>query len=487
MAIDSRQHANLSSFLSELTSLLPKHAVTTDPRELDRNAKDPSYHTPQRPYAVVSVSSEDEIVTTVKTCNKYAIPIIPSAGRTSLEGQVIPTSQIGITLDVSNMDKVIKINEDDSDCVVQPGIGWMELREKLEPYGLFFPPDPGAAACVGGMCGTNCSGTLAWRYGTMKDNVLSLRVVLANGTVIQTRRRATKSSAGYDLTRLFVGSEGTLGVISQITLRLRRIPQAMSVAMIQYRGLDEAALAVQNLVKAGIALHRMELMDTHAIRSVNLGRPTKDHFPERVTLLLEFAASSPETISQQITAVQSICSQAATHQSDFRFQIGTNREEAERLWIVRKTAYFAAKNLRPELGGRARIMTTDSAVPVSRIREILVRTREDLEGNGLTATILAHVGDGNFHVLLVIDSENPKELALAESFRVRNAALAISMDGTCTGEHGIGTGKIDLLKMELGEDAIELMRGIKGLVDPKGIMNPGKIFELRRDGEKAKL
>ncbi|KAJ3040127.1 hypothetical protein HDV00_011451 [Rhizophlyctis rosea] len=420
--------ANLKEFLSELQSLLPADSVNTDARELDRNAKDPSYHDPVRPYAVVSVTSEADMVNVARTCNKYGIPIIPSAGRTSLEGHVIPTSRGGITLDVSSMDKIVKINDDDLDVVVQPGIGWMELKEKLEPLGLFFPPDPGAAACVGGMCGTNCSGTLAWRYGTMKDNVLSLRVVLPD---------------------------------------------------------------VQQLVKAGIALHRMELMDKDAIRSVNAGRSNKaDHFPEHVTLLLELAAASEATIREQSEAVRAICEKACKHRSEFAFTIGSNKEEAERLWIIRKTAYFAAKNLRPELGTRVRIMTTDSAVPISRIREMLVKTREDLDSHGLTATILAHVGDGNFHVLLVIDPENEKELQLAEAFRLRNAAAAIAMDGTCTGEHGVGTGKIELLEMEVGPETVDLMRRIKKVVDPKGIMNPGKIFHLeasKTGGAKAKL
>ncbi|KAJ3290551.1 hypothetical protein HK104_006688 [Borealophlyctis nickersoniae] len=468
--------------LADLSASLPNDAVRTDDVELNRSSKDLSYHHPQRPHAVVYVSSEQEIAFVLRTCNRHGIPVIAVAGRTSIEGATIPSSLGGIVLDVSQMDKIVAIHADDLDCVVEPGIGWMELREELEPLGLFFPPDPGASACVGGMCGTNCSGTLAWRYGTMKDNVLSLRVVLPNGDVVMTRRRATKSSAGYDLTRLFIGSEGTLGVISQATLRLRRIPAASSVAMIQFPTLDSAALAVQRIITGGISLHRIELMDDHTIRSVNHGRTPSARLKELTTLLIEFAAQSPAAVAEQVSGVKTICMTAASEacgghlQDNFSFRAAADNDEAEKLWVVRKTAFFASKNLRPDLEGKSRILTTDSAVPISRIRDMFKSAREDLDRFGLTASIVAHVGDGNLHVLIVVDSDNEEEVARAEKFRLRNAQLAVEMDGTCTGEHGVGIGKVGLLEMEVGKEAIDLMRRIKSAVDPKGIMNPGKVL-----------
>ncbi|TPX61986.1 hypothetical protein SpCBS45565_g07145 [Spizellomyces sp. 'palustris'] len=464
----------VESCLADLTRLLGTEKYSSNERDLVYASKDVSYHTPSRPYAVCYAEREDDVAMVLKTCNKYGVPVIPIAGKTSLEGGTIPGPSGAVVLDVSRMDKIVSIHEDDLDCVVEPGVGWMELKHALEPLGLFFPPDPGAAACVGGMCGTNCSGTLAWRYGTMSANVLSLRVVLADGTVIRTRRRATKSSAGYDLTRMFVGSEGTLGVITQITLRLRRVPKVMAVAMSQFGELEAAAQAVQQIVQSGILLHRLELMDTFAIRSVNMGRPKDEQLREETTLLFEFATSSQATLKDQSGEVKSLCQNLGA--SSFKF--AEDKAEADRLWNIRKQAYFAARHLRSDKDKEFRILTTDVAVPISRIREALHITRKDLAVANLHATILAHVGDGNFHVLLVIDPDDSEEVRAAEAFRERNARMAIDMDGTCTGEHGIGTGKIGLLPLEVGAQAVEVMRKMKKSLDPNGILNPGKVFSV---------
>ncbi|RKO91052.1 hypothetical protein BDK51DRAFT_17354 [Blyttiomyces helicus] len=454
------------------TLLLPPQVVTAGP-EIVRLSKSLSYHTPHEPRCVVFAESEADIVAVLKCANSHKVPVIPVAGRSSIEGATIPLASVPtISLDVSRMDRVVALHEDDLDVVVQPGVGWMELEEVLKPVGLFFPPDPGAAACVGGMCGTNCSGTFAWRYGTMKDNVISLRVVLPDGTVVRTRRRPKKSSAGYDLTRLFIGSEGTMGIISEITLRLRPIPKLTCVALACFASIEDAGAAVQHIVKEGIDLQRMELMDSHAIHSINLSRGISTApLAEQSTLLFELAGPSPTSLAEQLTSVQRICK--SSHATLFRS--ASDAAESTHLWAIRKTAYFAAKRLRPDLPS-PEILTTDVAVPISRLAEALSRTRADLASHSLKATILAHAGDGNFHCLLVVDPANVAEMKAVSAFRDRNAHMAIDMDGTCTGEHGVGTGKVHLLEREVGPEALGLMRTIKAAVDPNGIMNPGKVL-----------
>ncbi|KAL5040108.1 hypothetical protein BDV3_002504 [Batrachochytrium dendrobatidis] len=472
--------------IAELKSLLGVDRIITTASELKRRSHDLSYHEHHAPHAVIVVESEHHVCLVLKTCNKYKVPVIAVAGATSLEGHTIPTITHGaIILDLTSMDKVMDVHAEDLDCVVQPGVGWVDLKEHLEPLGLFFPPDPGAAACVGGMCGTNCSGTFAWRYGTMKDNVLSLRVALPDGTVVTTRRRATKSSAGYDLTRLFVGSEGTLGVITQATLRLRRIPKFTAVVMAQFQTLKHAGDAVAKVVHDGLILNRMELMDAHTIQSINISitDPAKQYrqFP---TILFECAGSSQSTITEQFAALKEITGpvEASSPKGCVGFHAASSESESELLWHLRKRAYFAAKDLRKDdklTSHSMSILTTDVAVPISHIVETLTLSRQDLDHHGLTGSIVAHAGDGNLHVFLVIDATNPKEVADAQAFRDRNARMALQFGGTCSGEHGIGIGKIHLLSEEVGVEAIELMRKIKSVVDPNGIMNPGKVFELK--------
>ncbi|KAJ3410858.1 hypothetical protein HDV05_003147 [Chytridiales sp. JEL 0842] len=465
---------NVLACIEELkTSLPPKVKIHVSGRIIERRSHDLTYHTPHRPDAVVQVNTEEEVSAFMRICNKHKVPVIPLAGGTSIEGHTIPTDKGGIVLDVSNMDKVIAIHDKDMDVVVQPGVGWMELKEQLAPYNLFFPPDPGAAACIGGMAGCNCSGTLAFRYGTMKDNVLSLRVVLPDGTIIKTRNRAVKSSAGYDLTRFFVGSEGTLGVITQATLRLRRVPTHSTVALAQFPSLDSAAAAVLDCVRSGDNFQRLEIIDDLAVRAVNNGirDPTKK-FKNQNTLLVECAGFSPETVQGQLTTFRNACT---THGSS-SISIASSAEEAERLWDVRKKAYFAAPSLRAHEKLPVGVLTTDVAVPVSRLVDILHLSRSLLASSGLVGPIVAHAGDGNFHSLLVVDTTNPTEIALAEKFRDDIAREALKMGGTVTGEHGIGSGKMHLLEEELGPNGMEFMKKLKRTVDPNNILNPGKIF-----------
>ncbi|KAI8927942.1 hypothetical protein BC831DRAFT_424098 [Entophlyctis helioformis] len=464
--------ATVAACIAELTALLGAERVRTDAAELKRRSHDVSYHEPHPPHAVVYAACEADIAVFLRTCNKHKVPVIAVSGGTSLEGHIIPTQTRGaVILDLTQMDKIVAVHDQDLDCVVEPGVGWIDLREHLEPSGLFFPPDPGSSACVGGMCGTNCSGTLAWRYGTMKDHVLSLRVVLPDGTVVKTRQRATKSSAGYDLTRLFVGSEGTLGIVSQATLRLRRIPVHTAMVLAQFKTLEDAGSAVADVVHKGPMLNRMELMDDYAIRSVNITANPDQRYAEQTTILFECAGPTPAAIAEQIASLETIT--AANRCTLFRSAKGES--ESERLWHLRKRAYFAAKDLRRNDKGVS-ILTTDVAVPISHLVAALSESRRDLDAHGLTASIVAHAGDGNFHVLLVVNPSDPKEVAAAQAFRDRNARMALAFGGTCTGEHGIGIGKIHLLEEEVGLDAVHLMRRLKATIDPNGIMNPGKVF-----------
>ncbi|KAJ3275596.1 hypothetical protein HDV01_007599 [Terramyces sp. JEL0728] len=445
---------NLAGCLRELKKT--GHAYQDEPT-LKRFAKDQSYHRPVQPSCVYICQNERDIQTCLRICNEYKVPVIPTAGKTSLEGHTIPGSSNVVVIDTSEMDKIIAVNEKDLDCVVQPGVNWIELGSALEKLGLFFPPDPGASALIGGI------------YGTMKDNVVSLRVVLADGTVIKTRRRPNKSSAGYDLTRLFVGSEGTLGIVSEATLRLRRIHKCKAVIFAQYKTLQDAANTVAEVVQDGIQLNRMELLDDYSLKAINIAH--KSNYGELNSLIFECAGYSKVQIQDQIEALEKI----TKRNNCLLFQKESGIKSVQ-LWNIRKAAYFASKALRPDIDSH--ILTTDCAVPISHLCEILTATRNDLSQHGLIAAIVAHAGDGNFHVLLQIDIHNESEVKAAEEFRLRNASLALKFDGTCTGEHGIGVGKRELLVQEVGYEAVSLMRKIKKQFDPNGILNPGKVFEL---------
>jgi len=417
----------------------------------------------EAPDAVVFAESEDDVVETVKVAAAYGVPVIPFGTGTSLEGHVNAHFG-GISIDTSRMNRLLAVHAEDLDCVVQPGITRKLLNEQLRDTGLFFPIDPGADASLGGMAATRASGTNAVRYGTMKDNVLALRVVTADGSVVKTAQRARKSSAGYDLTRLFVGSEGTLGVITEITLKLAGIPEAIAAGSCTFPSVKAAADAVIVTIQSGIPVARIELLDEVQVRSVNAY--SKLSLPEQPLLLLEFHGTDAWVAEQS----QRFGEIAADHGGG-PFAWVTKPEDRTRLWQARHDVYWASLGLRPGAKG----LSTDVCVPISRLADCIAETKADIEAMGLIAPIVGHVGDGNFHVLPLIDMDSPAEIAAAEHFVGRMVERAIAMDGTCTGEHGVGSGKMKYLEKEHGAPALMAMRAIKAALDPKGIMNPGKI------------
>lgn len=367
------------------------------------------------------------------------------------------------------MNRVLSVHPEDLTVTVEPGVTRKQLNADIRDTGLFFPIDPGADASIGGMCATRASGTNAVRYGTMRENVLNLTVVTADGRVIKTANRARKSSAGYDLTRLFIGSEGTLGIITEITLRLYPQPEAVSAAVCAFPGMGDAVCAVIDTIQMGVPVARVEFVDALAIRAIN--RYDKLSLPELPTLFFEFHGSA-HGVQEQAETVQAI---AAEHRGQ-GFEWATRPEDRSRLWNARHNAYFAFLQLKP--GCRA--VTTDVCVPISRLADCVAETEQDLLASPLKlpAPIVGHVGDGNFHVALLVDPDKPEELEEAERINRRIVARAIAMDGTCTGEHGVGLHKMDFLVAEHGDDAIDLMRSVKQALDPKHILNPGKIFRL---------
>ncbi len=431
----------------------------------DQHGKDESYHRSVMPDAVAFARSTEDVVEIVRICARHRVPIIPYGTGTSLEGHVAALHG-GISLDVSGMDSILRVNAEDLDCTVQPGVRRKQLNEYLRDTGLFFPIDPGADASLGGMTATRASGTNAVRYGTMRDNVLSVTAVLADGRVIRTAKRARKSAAGYDLTALFVGSEGTLGVITEITLRLYGIPEAISAAVCSFPGLEEAVNTVILTIQSGIPIARIELLDDVQIDAIN--RYSKLDLPVAPTLFLEFHGSDA-SVREQAEAVQAIAADFGG--GDFVWT--TRVEERNRLWQARHDAAYACKALRPGAG----VWATDVCVPISRLAECITETKKDIAESGLLAPIVGHVGDGNFHLVILADLDDPDEVRRAEALHKRMVERAIAMDGTCTGEHGIGYGKIDFLLAEHGE-AVSVMRQIKQALDPDNLMNPGKILRV---------
>jgi len=418
------------------------------------------------PDAVVFVRSTEEVVDLVGMCREAGVPLVPFGAGTSIEGNAAPIAG-GVSADLSEMTQIVAVHAEDFDCTVQAGVRREQLNEHLRDTGLFFPIDPGANATIGGMASTRASGTNAVRYGTMREAVLNLRVVTADGRDIRTATRARKSAAGYDLTRLFVGSEGTLGIITEVTLRLHPIPETISSAVCSFDTLDGAVNTVVAAIQLGVPLARVEILDDVQMKAVNAW--SKLDYPELTTLFFEFHGS-PGHVAEQIETVRTIAS--GNGGGDFRW---SNRpEERSRLWKARHEAYYAAVNLRPGAVGWA----TDVCVPISRLAECIRETKRDLGASTIPATILGHVGDGNFHVVFSIDPQAPQETAEVEAINARLVERALAMDGTCTGEHGIGLGKQQWLVRELGEDAVELMRSLKRAFDPQGLFNPGKIFQI---------
>jgi len=417
----------------------------------------------QPPDAVVFAHTTEDVQKIVRICAGGRVPVICYGTGTSLEGH-INAPYGGITIDLSEMKRVVAVHAEDLDCVVEPGITRKELNEYLRDQGLFFPIDPGADAALGGMVATRASGTNAVRYGTMKDNVLALTAVLANGEVIRTARRARKSAAGYDLTRLFVGSEGTLGVITEITLKLHGIPEAISSGVCPFPTVEAACNATIMAIQSGIPVARIELLDELMVKGCNAY--SKLTLPEVPMLFVEFHGSTAGVAEQSERF-----GEIAAELGGGPFEWATKTEDRTRLWQARHDAYWAGRALRPN----AKAFATDVCVPISRLAECVVATQRDIAASRLISPIAGHVGDGNFHCMPMIDMDDPAEMAAVESFMERLVERALAMEGTCTGEHGVGQGKMKYLEAEHGAVALEAMRAVKRALDPDDIMNPGKI------------
>lgn len=438
--------------------------VSTSQALRDQHAHTMTWLGSEPPDAVVFVESEAEVQAVVKLCAAHKVPIIPYGAGTSLEGH-LNAARGGVSVDLSRMNRLKAVHAEDLDCVVEPGITRKQLNEQLRDTGLFFPIDPGADATLGGMAATRASGTNAVRYGTMKDIVLALRVVTADGEVITTGSRAKKSAAGYDLTRLFVGSEGTLGIITELTIRLSGIPEAISGGICSFPSVKAAADAVIMTIQCGIPVARIELMDPMQVKAVNLY--SKLTLPETPLLLLEFHGT-PAAVAEQAERFGEI----AADYGAGPFQWTADPEERTKLWAARHNAYFSTLALRPG----ASSLATDVCVPISRLAECIEDSIRDLAASGITACIVGHVGDGNFHVQPILNRDDPDEVARVDGFVHRLVERAIAMEGTATGEHGIGSGKVGYLEAEHGAAAVAVMRRLKQALDPDDILNPGKIL-----------
>ncbi len=429
----------------------------------EHHGRDESSYDPMLPDAVVFAQSTEDVAAAVALCNEHRFPIIPYGAGTSLEGHILAL-QGGLSIDLLQMNSVININAEDLTVTVQPGVTRKQLNAEIKDTGLFFPIDPGADASIGGMTATRASGTNAVRYGTMRENVLALTVVTADGKVIKTGTRAKKSSAGYDLTRLFVGSEGTLGIVTEITLKLYPQPEAVSAAVCSFPSIEAAVNTTIQTIQMGVPVARVEFVDESGVRAINMH--DKLSLPEKPLLLFEFHGSE-HGVQEQAEVVQQIAAEFGAE----GFEWATRPEDRSRLWQARHNAYFALLQLRP--GSRA--ISTDCCVPISRLAECLLETKADCEREKIIHGIVGHVGDGNFHVQMLIDPNDPADIARAEAVNERMVTRAIAMDGTCTGEHGVGLHKIDFLVQEHGEGAIDVMRTLKHSLDPNNILNPGKV------------
>ncbi|KMZ75324.1 UDP-N-acetylmuramate dehydrogenase [Zostera marina] len=424
-----------------------------------------SFHTAVNiPDVVFYPETQEDVSRIVFACNKHKVPIVPYGGATSIEGHTLAPHG-GVCIDMSNMNKIKELHVEDMDVVVEPGIGWIELNEYLKPFGLFFPLDPGPGASVGGMCATRCSGSLSVRYGTMRDNVTSLKAVLGNGEVIKTASRARKSASGYDLTRLMIGSEGTLGIITEVTLRLQKIPQHSVVAMCSFPSIKDAANVAIATMQHGIQVSRVELLDEVQIKAINIANDK--NLPEIPTLMFEFIGTEAYSREQTMIVEQIV---GRHNGSDFVFV--EDPEAKKDLWKVRKEALWACFALEPN----SEAMITDVCVPLSHLADCISKSKEMIDASPLVCTVISHAGDGNFHSIILFDPSKEEQLHEAERLNKFMVQTALSMEGTCTGEHGVGTGKMKYLEEEHGIGALRTMKRIKMALDPNDIMNPGKLI-----------
>ena len=433
----------------------------------EHHSKDESFHTPTLPDAVVFATCTQDVATALKICNDNKTPVVAWGAGTSLEGNSTPIRG-GVSLDLSQMDKILRVSGEDLDCTIQPGVRRKQLNEYLSKHGLFFPVDPGADATLGGMASTGASGTTTVKYGAMKQLVMGMTVVTANGEVITTSRRARKTSAGYDLTHLFVGSEGTLGVITELTLRVFGIPEVIAAATMQFDSVRNAVDGVIEVIQLGIDVARIELVDRDAVVAVN--RYSGTTLPNKDLLLLEFHGTN-ESTKIDIAAAREVLERHGGQ----GFLQTTDEAERRKLWQARHDAGLACRSHQPN----GHIFATDICVPISKLSECIEQTQQDLAASKIYGPIVGHVGDGNFHVLLTADPNDHAAIEKLEDFHTRLVERSLSLEGTCTGEHGIGVGKIGYLVSELGREAVDVMATIKNALDPNGIMNPGKIIADR--------
>jgi len=450
--------------IDRLRSILGDRVSTGDAVR-EHHSRGESHHPGVLPDAVVFPISTAEVQAVVQVCAAERCPMTPFGAGSSLEGHVIPLRH-GVTIDLTRMNQVLRVSVEDLDVTVEAGVTRKQLDKHLQSTGLWFPLDPGADATLGGMAATRASGTTAVRYGTMRDAVLALTVVTADGRIVKTGTRARKSSAGYDLTRLFVGAEGTLGVITELTLRLHGRPEAIASATCWFESIEDAVNTVILIVQLGIPVARVELLDEVQMDAVN--RHSKLNRPVAPTLFFEFHGMSTAAVEEHLQAAADI---AAEHRGR-DFDRGTTPEDRARLWQARHDAYYASLALRP--GSRG--WTTDVCVPISRLADCIRETKADLADSPLVGPLVGHVGDGNFHLIMPIDPESSEQKAAAEHLTERLVARALAMGGTCTGEHGVGIGKMKYLEAEHGRDALDVMRAIKAALDPQNLMNPGKVL-----------
>jgi D-lactate dehydrogenase (cytochrome) len=453
------------AFLDELRARFGAQCSTADIVREHHGRDESAYVDMPPPAAVVFAESTLDVQDAVRLCARHRVPLIPFGVGSSLEGHLLAV-QGGISLDLSRMNQVLSVNAEDLTVTVQPGVTRKQLNEAIKSTGLFFPIDPGADASIGGMCATRASGTNAVRYGTMRENVLALEVVTARGERIHTGTRARKSSAGYDLTRLMVGSEGTLGVMTEITLRIYPLPEAVSAAVCSFPGIGEAVRTVIDIIQMGVPIARVELLDGQTVGMVN--RHAQLSLREEPMLLMEFHGS-PNGVKEQAETVQDLARQHGGQ----AFEWATTPEERTRLWTARHNAYFAGVQSKP--GCRA--ISTDTCVPISRLADCLLDSVAEADASGLPYFLVGHVGDGNFHFGYLVDPHNAQELATAEALNCLLVARALQMGGTCSGEHGVGLHKMGFLQEEAGEGAIGMMRAIKHALDPDNLLNPGKVFD----------
>ena len=456
----------LDTNLADALRALLGDRATTSRGVREHHGRDESSYPAAPPDAVVFPHTTEEVRDIVNLCRRHRTPIVPYGVGSSLEGHTLAIHG-GVCMDLSQMNRILAVREADLDCTVQAGVTRKQLNEYIRHTGLMFPLDPGADATLGGMASTRASGTNAVRYGTMRENVLAATVVLADGRIIHTGTRARKSSAGYDLTRLFIGSEGTLGIITELTVRLYPLPEAISSAVCAFPGVDQAVAAVIQTIQLGVPVARIEILDTLTVRAVN--RYSRMSLREAPTLFFEFHGS-PDSVEEQARTVQDI---AAAH-GGMDFEWATRPEDRSRLWQARHDAYFACLALRP--GSRS--VTTDVCVPISRLAQCIRATQEDVAASGLTAPLLGHVGDGNFHLAVLADPDNAQEMAAAQALNEKVVMRALQMEGTCSGEHGVGLGKQKYLAAEHGE-SLEVMRALKQCLDPDDLLNPGKVLPPR--------